>query len=205
VILASLRVENYRSFADETIVFDDYTCLVGPNGAGKSSALNALNVLFRNSDASVDVQHMDKEDFHCQNTNKPIRITAVFRDLSRDAKEELKAYVRQDQLVVAAIADWDAETQLAAVRQVGYRMVIKRFAPFFEAFDDRNTRVAGLRDIYSDLASEFSDLPSESTRDGMRQALRSYEESHSELCELMESTDQFYGWTRGVNRLAHHL
>ena len=28
--LKRLRIENFRSFKDETICFDDYTCLVGP-------------------------------------------------------------------------------------------------------------------------------------------------------------------------------
>ena len=27
--LRKLRIENFRSFKDETICFDDYTCLVG--------------------------------------------------------------------------------------------------------------------------------------------------------------------------------
>ncbi|HHY50152.1 MAG TPA: ATP-binding protein, partial [Alphaproteobacteria bacterium] len=34
--IASVRIENFRSFADATIPFNDYGCLVGPNGAGKS-------------------------------------------------------------------------------------------------------------------------------------------------------------------------
>jgi len=33
--LSKLRIENFRSFKDETIYFDDYTCLVGANGTGK--------------------------------------------------------------------------------------------------------------------------------------------------------------------------
>ena len=45
--LASLRIENFRAFEDETINFNEYTCLVGPNGGGKSTALTALNILFR--------------------------------------------------------------------------------------------------------------------------------------------------------------
>ena len=31
----SVRIENFRSFADATISLNDYACLVGPNGAGK--------------------------------------------------------------------------------------------------------------------------------------------------------------------------
>jgi len=47
--LSKLRIENFRSFKDETIYFDDYTCLVGANGTGKSAVLTALNVFFRNN------------------------------------------------------------------------------------------------------------------------------------------------------------
>jgi putative ATP-dependent endonuclease of the OLD family len=42
--LKSLRIENFRSFADETISLDGYNCFVGQNGAGKSTILTALNI-----------------------------------------------------------------------------------------------------------------------------------------------------------------
>ena len=45
--LTELKIENFRPFKDETIFFDDYTCLVGPNGSGKSAVLMALNVFFK--------------------------------------------------------------------------------------------------------------------------------------------------------------
>jgi len=47
--LTELKIENFRSFKNETIHLDDYTCLVGPNGTGKSAVLMALNVFFRNN------------------------------------------------------------------------------------------------------------------------------------------------------------
>jgi predicted ATP-dependent endonuclease of OLD family len=43
--IESVRIKNFRSFADETIPFNDYTCLVGPNGAGKSTIPCALILL----------------------------------------------------------------------------------------------------------------------------------------------------------------
>ena len=48
--IASVRIENFRSFKDETVPLNDYACLVGPNGSGKSTVLTALNVFFRESD-----------------------------------------------------------------------------------------------------------------------------------------------------------
>jgi hypothetical protein len=35
VKIESVRIENFRGFKDETILFGDYSCFVGPNGAGK--------------------------------------------------------------------------------------------------------------------------------------------------------------------------
>ena len=40
--LASVRIQNFRAFADETICFDDCTCLVGLNGGGKCTVLMAV-------------------------------------------------------------------------------------------------------------------------------------------------------------------
>ena len=37
--IASVRIENLRSFADATIPLNDYICLVGPNGSGKSTLI----------------------------------------------------------------------------------------------------------------------------------------------------------------------
>ena len=45
--ISSIRIENFRSFEDETLPLNNYACLVGPNGAGKSTVLTALNVIFR--------------------------------------------------------------------------------------------------------------------------------------------------------------
>ena len=95
--IASVRIENFRSFADATIPFNDYTCLVGPNGAGKSTVLTALNVFFRESEnLPTDLSQLDQEDFHCKETGEPIRITLTFRNLSDEAKEDFADYVRQD-------------------------------------------------------------------------------------------------------------
>lgn len=77
--LAKLRIQNFRLFSDETISFNDYTCLVGPNGAGKSTVLTALNIFFRETaNTATDVVNLSEEDFHNRNTKDPIRITVTF-------------------------------------------------------------------------------------------------------------------------------
>jgi predicted ATPase len=203
VKLTKLRIVNYRCFKDQEIVFDDYSCLVGPNGSGKSTVLMALNIFFRNNQAPSDVLNLDEEDFHDRNTSESIEITATFTDLSDEAKDDLKAYVRQDELVITARAEWNEVLRSAEVRQLGVRQVIKDFAPYFEA-DEAGERAAGLKSIFAQLRSKYEDINVGTTKDAMRTALREYEESHPDLCEPLESKNQFYGWSKGANLLAKH-
>ena len=131
--LKTIQIKNYRCFKDETINFDNYTTFVGPNGSGKSTVLMALNVFFRNTQAPSDVVSLVEEDFHHSRTEEPIEIICTFSNLSNEAKEDLKAYVRQDDLIVKSKAVWDAESRIAKVQQYGIRNVIEDFAPYFEA------------------------------------------------------------------------
>ena len=39
----------------------------------------------------------------------------------------------------------------------------------------------------------------------MKQFLRDYETEHPELCELIPSEDQFYGFSKGRDRLEKHV
>ncbi len=202
--LREVRIQNFRSFKDETIRFDDYTCFVGPNGGGKSNVLTALNVFFRNTSSSAtDVINLSEEDFYCKDVSTPIRITLTFADLSDEAAEELKAYYRQGKLIATAFARWSTETGTATVEQHGVRLVMKEFAPYFEA-DKAGEKVGELRKIYSDLGKKYADLSKNTVKGQMEAALREFEEDHPELCSLETSPDQFYGW-RGTNRLAPYI
>ncbi len=200
--IASVRIENFRSFTDETIEFNDYNCLVGPNGAGKSTVLNALNVFFRNSkSSSVDLLELCEEDFHCKNTAAPIRITVTFKNLSEDAKVALKDYVRQDLLVVSAVAEWRSDTRTAPVIQKGARLAMKEFSPFFMASADGKP-VSELKAIFGELRKGTPDLPAASTKQAMHDTLRAYEAVHPEKLTLMESDDEFYGVSKGSHKLS---
>lgn len=203
--LKSVHIENFRAFADETIEFGGYNCLVGPNGAGKSTVLNALNVFFRETDSSaVDLVNLGQEDFHAKDTSKPIRITVTFGDLDDRAKEELKDYVRFDTLVVSSEAQWDPVSNCATVKQYGSRMGIKDFAPYFRVLGDGKTKEDLSRE-FTQIQKTHPDLKSAKTKDGMTEALRGYEEAHPEKCELIPSEDQFYGVSRGDNRLSKFI
>ena len=118
--IESVRIENFRSFKDETVTFDNYSCFVGANGSGKSTILYALNLFFRqNKDAQTNILQLSQDDFHHKNTNSPIKITVTFTGLSSQAKEDLKDYVRQDKLVVTASAEFNQSSEKAEVKQYG--------------------------------------------------------------------------------------
>lgn len=203
--IASVRIENLRSFADATIPLNDYTCLVGPNGSGKSTVLCALNVFFRESDnVATDLTQLVQEDFHRKNTDEPIRITITFTDLSPEAREDFADYFRQEQLVVSAIAAFDEASGKAEVKQYGQRLGMPALGPFFKALGD-GKKVAELKEIYADLRKAHADLPPPGTKDAMVEALRSYEAERPDQCELIPSDDQFYGFSKGTNRLAKHV
>jgi len=203
--LSKLRIENFRSFKDETIYFDDYTCLVGANGTGKSAVLTALNVFFRNNaSTATNVLTLSEEDFHHKSTGKPVKITLTFVDLSEEAKKDFKHYFRQEELTIFAKAVWDNENESAEVKQYGARLVIKKFAQFFDA-EDNKAKVAELKEIYNNIRLDYSDLPAPGTKPAMIDALRSYEENHPDDCELLDDSAQFYGWTKGTNLLKKYI
>ncbi len=203
--LKSLRIVNFRSCRDVLVEFGSYTCLVGPNGVGKSTVLAALNVLFRNSAGTpTPVIFLTEEDFTLRDTSVPITITATFAELSDGEQEEFKAYYRQGRLVVSARAEWDPDSRQADVKQVGARLVMKEFAQWFQKHDDGG-RVTDLKEAFSAIRAEFPELPAAATKGAMRDALRAFEEAHPAQCTLVESEDQFYGWSKGENRLRKYF
>jgi hypothetical protein len=147
---------------------------------------------------------LGEEDFHSKNTQEPVDITITFSELSPEAKRELKHYVRHDQLVVSVEARFDPSTGRAEVKQYGRRMVIKDFAPFFEA-EEEGKKVAELKEIYNKAREKYPDLPSPGTKDAMIQALREYEEAHRDQCQELPSADEFYGVSKGKNHLEKYI
>ena len=208
--LTEVRIQNFRSFKDETILLDDYTCLVGPNGTGKSAVLMALNVFFRNNDSTVtNVLDLTKEDFHHENVQEPVRITLTFEDLpseddplvSKEAKELLKLYARQDKLVLFAKAEWDPATERAPVKQKGSRSVMKELKPYFEA-KEKGALVPELKAIYSKLRAKFPELPRATTGTAMYNNLQEYENKRPDECSMEDGECECYGFTGGLYRLA---
>tara|TARA_R110002072_G_scaffold64_9_gene432 strand:- start:28488 stop:30488 length:2001 start_codon:yes stop_codon:yes gene_type:complete len=203
--IESVRIENFRSFDDETVDLDNYNCFVGANGSGKSTVLNALNLFFRQyKDASTDLSKLTEDDFHHKNTEKEIRITVTFSDLSPEAKNSLSDYVRQDKLIISAEATYDIGIGRAEIKQYGTRLGIAAFRKWFEA-EKQKVAVQELKLIYEDITSEFTDLPKVKQKQPMLDALREYEEANPEKCSPIPSEDQFYGVSKGSNRLAPYI
>ena len=203
--LESIRIQNFRIFKDETIYFDDYNCFVGPNGAGKSTVMNALNIFFRQyKDSKTDLSKLSADDFHHKDTSRPIFITVTFSDLPKEAKESLSDYVRQDKLVVTAKAEYDEGTERAEVKQFGNRLGMTEFKVWFEAEKSKKP-AKELQSIFFSLREKYQEIPAASSKADMAKALNDFEASNPESCSLIASEDQFYGISKGSNRLAPHL
>jgi putative ATP-dependent endonuclease of the OLD family len=203
--IKSVRIENFRAYRDETVHLNDYTCIVGANGVGKSTILTALNVFFRDqSGASTNVAHLDEEDFHKKDTSRPVRITVTFHELSQEAQQDFKDYYRQGELIISSVAEWNPDLRKAEVCQFGQRRVMKKFKRFMKKYEE-NEQVSELKNVYKALRAEISELEDVRTKKGMHDELRRYETEHPELCEPLQSRDQFYGITKGANRLQKYI
>lgn len=191
--ISKLRIENLRSFKDQTIIFDKYNCFVGENGCGKSTVLYALNIFFKEQGGvSTNVHTLHKEDFHRGNTSVPIKVTVTFTELSNEAKEKLAHYVRGNELILCAKAVYDESIREAVVEQFGLRRAMREFADFFETYKNKSSKET-LVSKYESLREKFKELPDPGTKDGMASALQEYESRHPELCEVIESSDKLYG------------
>jgi putative ATP-dependent endonuclease of the OLD family len=72
--LKQLKIKNYRSYKNETVIdIDDLTIFIGKNDAGKSSILEALDVFFNGVP--------DSEDPSVYCSDKEISISMIFNDL----------------------------------------------------------------------------------------------------------------------------
>ena len=203
--IKEVDIVNFRALAAERVSFNDYTCLVGPNGAGKSTVLTALRVFFRDTMGSnSDFLTLREEDFHLKRTDEPIVITVKFHELDAEAQKDFEHYYRQGLLIVSAVAAWDANSRSAEVRQYGQRLAMEDFGAFFRA-QDEGLSVPDLKETYKLLQNNYPDLPNSGTKAAMNEALHSYEAAHPELCKLIRSQDQFYGFSKGSNLLQKYI
>lgn len=203
--IENVRIQRLRGYDDVSIDFNEYTCFVGANGAGKSTVLCALNIFFRQTEnTGTDLLKLDKEDFYRGSTEEPIRITVTFGGLSDRALEVFKDYARGGSLVITAQATFSEDTGRADVKHFGQRLGMAAFKPFFAAFGD-GASAADLKVLYEGLREAFSELPKAGTKEANKSQLLEYEASRPGECELIPSEDQFYGVSKGANRLAEFV
>ena len=203
--IKQVRIQNFRSCEDATFGLAPYTCLIGPNGSGKSTVLQALNIFFREDGITgLNVSELEEQDFHFGNTKDPVEITVTFVDLGKDAQDEFAAYYRNGELIVSAFAEFNIHTLKAPIRQRGHRTGIESFRTFFEAQKDKKP-ADELKKIYESIRSDFPDLPQVKAANAIEQQLREYEQSHPDECSLIPSEDEFYGFSRGKDRLEKYI
>ncbi len=202
--LERLEISNLRAFSQANLEIDDYTCFVGANGAGKSTVLTALNIFFRQSEhTGTNLQFLEQEDFHKSDTSKPIQVRVTFGELSPEAEGDFKHYVRNGKLVITAEAVFNPQTGVAEVKHFGERLVLPEFIPFFKAISE-GAKAPEYNSIYADLQKKY-ELPSAGSKEAKINALRQYESARPDECELERSSDQFYGVSKGVNRLERYV
>jgi hypothetical protein len=162
-------------------------------------------VFFRDTTESpTNLVDLQEQDFHSKQTSKPVRITVTFEDLSEEAQKDFRDYYRQGKLIISAEATWDPIAGIGTVKQFGQRMGMAAFKGFFKALGDKKP-VSELKDAYESIRKEFPELPKPGPKDAMAEALHEYETNHPQLSESIESEDQFYGISRGTNRLERYI
>lgn len=193
--IKSVRIRNFRSFGDQTVSFDPYTCFVGSNGAGKSTVLNALNVFFGEGTSATAVDALTAEDFHQKRTDAPVEITVIFHELSPRAQKDLKDYYRNGELIVTAVAVFDEAKGKAPVQQFGERMGIPAFADFFKAYKesgagDVTAAFDALKEVYPAIPA-----PMGRSKEHKKEALQAFEADPANAAMLapLRSADHFYG------------
>ncbi len=203
--ISRLTVQNFRSLKYVSLDFEQYTCLVGPNGSGKSAIIKALNLFFhQHPDGPDSKRQINEEDFYQKRTHKPIVVTIVFNDLSDQAANDLADYVRQKELHVSTKVEFDEDAGVATVSQHGIRLGIKQFAGFFEAKKSKMPK-AELTKLFNSYKAVHPGIGRGGTISQMEESVREFEESRSDLCEPIPSSDHFYGATRGKNLLRRHV
>ncbi len=190
----SIEIKNFRSIDSETILCTPFNTFVGPNGSGKSTVLNALNLFFG------EITSFSIDDFHKRNTSKPIVVKVTFNELSPEAMEEFKHYVRAGRLVVQAeVAYESTESFRRTIR--GERLIFEPFKAFFEAV---NATERGK--IFKELVEKFNDIESASNDDGRKASLFAYEEALPDDKKVLTASGaEFFGISKGTHKFQRHI
>lgn len=192
--IKNIDIENFRAIEKAIIDCVGYNSFVGPNGSGKSTVLDALNIFFGERNL------FKEDDFHKSDVGKIISIKITFNELNDAAKETFKHYVRNDELVITSIISCDENGKFSK-RVHGERLVFSAFQSFFE-----KTTAAEAKAVFDELRIEYPKLKNATTKDGRANSLQAYEETLSDEEKSLEpSGDEFFGATKGIDRIRKHV
>lgn len=191
MLISSIHVRNFRSVRDETISFRDLTVMVGPNGAGKSTILKAIDWFYSTAEVVTE------DDFFNGNTDEEIVISITYRDLDAEAKDKFQKYLTGDEtLRIEKVIKWDIESNKKLSST--YHGTLPRNPDFARIRENLRTgdRGAQSRKFLDELreSGQYPDLPAWTTISGTEEALKEWEENHSEFCQLSRDDGQFFGF-----------
>lgn len=178
-----VRVRNFRSILDATLLCDDLTALVGRNGSGKSAFLNAIDLFYDSS------SRVTEEDYYAENTSNDIEIAVTFCALRSEAKTLFAGYLDNESLTVAKV--FSTSGGATSGNYYGSKLQNPDFLPIRNAGGAMDIRRA-----YTELRTtqEYSSLPPASSADAVRAALAQREGSHPSRCSPQRDDGQFFGF-----------
>lgn len=188
MIIEAVRVRNFRSIFDETLVCDELTALVGPNGAGKSTFLRALDLFYSTS------PRIDAEDFYNSDTTVEIAVAITFARLSPGARDLFTSYMQGDKLTVERVFKWENGKTSATYHGASLQN------PAFQKIRDGLTvkdRGKTARTEYDAIRAnaDCADLPAWSNISAVEPALKKWEAEHPEKCARERDDGRFFGFT----------
>lgn len=188
MIIESIRVRNFRSILDETLVCDELTALVGPNGSGKSNFLKAIDLFYSHS------PRIDSEDFYNSDTTAEITIGITFKALSDDADKKLSTYVQGGKLTVERVLRLDAGKLTAAFHGASLRN--PAFQKIRDGLDVKDRGKTAKTEYEAVRQSpEFCDLPGWSNLGLVEPTLAKWESDHADKCVRQRDDGRFFGFT----------
>lgn len=101
MIIEAVRIQNFRSIRDETLLCDQLVTLVGPNGTGKSSILTSLDLFYSTSES------ISLEDYYNADPSSDIVVTITFTGLSKEALKLFEKHVESKSLTVEKVIKWN--------------------------------------------------------------------------------------------------
>ena len=143
------------------------------------------------------------DDFTDRDTTAPIEVALTFDSLSEQAIEEFRHYVRHDEMTVVAEVISQPNNNGFQYTRRGERLVNPDFAKFF---DKPKSPAKGRREVYESLQDRYPGLENQPSVEAMEKALREFEENMpANKKEMVRSRDQFFGISRGTDRIEKFL